>query len=333
MNLFKLLTSGLGRVLKFPSLIFWVYMSSLVLGIPLAASIAETLKESIGSSLVHETLRQRFDLDWYGEFHFNHKGLAESFGPSVLGVLPTLTHLEKLLDGKILQGHPSIVLTGIIFLLVWAFLAGGILDRLARCDELHLRSRFFSCGGEYFFRLVRLLTLSLLLYWAFFRWLVNPIHTWLERATRDVTAEGTVLFYTSLIYFLVGLTLLFMSMMLDYAKIAMVVECRHSVLLSFVRGLRFLLSHPTQSIALYLVLWLVGILLFILYSLVAPGAGQSTWISILVAFSLGQIYLVARMTLKLWFLASQTVLFQSEQLVLGSKMPTAAETPEGSISG
>jgi hypothetical protein len=319
MRIVRSFVAGLEKVVQFPSLIAWLYLTSVLLTVPLALSMRTLLKDSLGSSLVHENLRQGFDMDWYGEFssggagNFGSAGLADSFGPSVVGSLPILSNLEKLLDGEILQADGTILLAGLLFLLAWAFFAGGILDRYAHPDEPPTRARFFSQNGEYFFRFVRLLIISLLFYWGIFRWVANPLHDWLEDATRDVTQEKTVILFTLLVYALVAFLLLLVSIVLDYAKIALVVERRRSALLACLRGARFVLAHPGSALGLYLLLAAVSLLLVWLYSLVAPGPGQSGVATILLAFLVGQIYLIARLGLKLWFLAGQTALFQSAE--------------------
>lgn len=313
MNIAKSFAAGLRSVLQSPSLLFWLYGTSLVLAFPLMLAVRQSLQESIGSSLVHENLRQGFDLAWYGEFVFQRRGLGETFGPFVTGILPVLSNLDKLAAGEIFRIDSTILLAGIAFLLAWAFFAGGVIDRYARPQELHSRSRLFSQSAEYFFRFVRLLIISLLLYWAIFRWVAQPLYTWLGNATRDVTVEKTVMFYTLGVFALVAFLLLFASMVLDYAKIALVVEQRRSSLLAFIRGLRFVFSNPGQTLGLYLMLAGLGLVLVLVYSVVAPGPGQSTRSTIGLAFLVGQAYLLARLILKLWFLASQTALFQSAE--------------------
>ncbi len=128
-----------------------------------------------------------------------------------------------------------------------------------------------------------------------------------------MTQEKTVILFTLLVYALVAFLLLLVSLVLDYAKIALVVERRRSALLACLRGARFVLTHPGSALGLYLLLAAVGLLLVWLYSLVAPGPGQSGATTILLAFLVGQIYLIARLGLKLWFLAGQTALFQSAE--------------------
>jgi hypothetical protein len=75
---------------------------------------------------------------------------------------------------------------------------------------------------------------------------------------------------------------------------------------------------------LYLLLIMVGVILFGIYGLLAPGPNQANDFTLIVAFIGGQVFLSARLILKLWFLASQTVLFQS---VTRPEAITAIGTP------
>ncbi len=305
--------SGLARVLHSPAIIFWIYLASIAATLPLTAAMRQILKDSIGDSLVHEKLRDGFPMDWYGEFSAQSSGLGSSFGPSVVGILPLLTNLEKLMDGQILRTDGTILLSGTLFLLAWTFLAGGMLACYAGREASYKRSQLFSAGSEYFFRFLKLLILSLLGYLAIFRWVANPLHRLVENATRDVTVEKTVILYTAVAYALVGILLVLVSCAGDYAKIAVIVERRNSSILAFIRGLTFMVSHPVKTLGLYLLLLLTGIVLWLVYAAVAPGAGQSTSTSVTFAFLVGQSFILGRMILKLWFLASQTALFQSAQ--------------------
>lgn len=324
MSAIRSFVTGLGRVLSSPGLIVGLLFLSLLVVAPLAHSMRATLEESIGSSLVDEKLTEGFDLDWYGEFSADANGLAATFGPSVTGILPMLGNLERLFDGTLLRIRGPILLAGVVFLLGWAFLAGGIIDRYADVRGQSIRSQFLAQCGEYFFRFVRLQIIAVGFYWLIFRWVGNPLHQLVTSRTRDVTVEGTVMVYTVLVYALVAYLLALVSMAMDYAKISLVVEHRYSAIGGFLRGLGFVFSNFFRTVGLYLLLAVVGATLFYFYSLVAPGAGQSSWATVLFAFLIGQLYLVARIVLKLWFLASQTHLFQSAGNVSGSPGAGAA---------
>jgi len=307
-------------------LVLWVYLGLVLLALPLTFAVRTSLDDSFGDSLVEQKLLEGFDLDWWGEFDFESSGLVKTFGPSVVGPIPVLTNLERLADGTLFHADWGILATGCLFLLFWAFLSGGILDRYALAGEVRSVGRLFSRGIYYFPRLIRLLVVTILLYIGLFRWVAEPLHEWVEEITRDTTVEKTAIVYTFVVYLLVGLILILMGMVMDYAKISLVVQDRRSALLSMLKGLSFVVKNFTRCLGLYLLLGLVALLVLVLYTAVAPGPGQSSSTTVALAFLVGQLYLLARIASKLWFLAGQTALFQS---VEGSAqgLPEPSEKP------
>ena len=314
--------AGLKLILRTPSLLAWVYFTTLFVALPLTLAMKHLLQGSFEGSLVEDGLRQGFDLSWYEEFAAGSSGLGKTFGPRVVGILPVLSNLERLLDGKLHQVDPTVVGAGILMVLAWSLLLGGILSRFAHEEEPHSRAGFLAQGGLFFWRFLRLAVISGLIYWGIFRGIGQPLHGWIATATRDTTVERTVLIYTVLAYAVVGLLFLVMQLVLDYARISLVVEERRSVLLALIRALGFVKHHHRAVLGLYLLLAGAALLWFLAYSWLAPGPNQSTWTAVLLAFSLGQIYLVGRWILKLWFLASQTRLFVSSK----PRTPPAEET-------
>ncbi len=303
--------AGLRLVLRTPSLLAWVYFTTLVVAFPLALAMKHLLQGSFEGSLVEDNLRRGFDLSWYEEFAAGSSGLGKTFGPRVVGILPVLSNLERLLDGKLHQVDPAVAGAGIVMVLAWSLLLGGILGRFAHEEEPHSRSGFLARGGLFFWRFLRLSAISGLLYWGIFRGIGQPLHGWIETATRDATVERTVIIYTVLAYALVGLLFLATQLVLDYARISLVVEERRSVLLALFRAMGFVKDHHRAVLGLTLLLAAAALLWFLAYAWLAPGPNQSTWTAVLLAFSLGQAYLLGRWMLKLWFLASQTRLFAS----------------------
>ena len=192
--------AGLRSVLRTPSLLAWVYLTTLVVALPLTLAMRELLQGSFEGSLMEDRLRQGFDLLWYQEFAAGRTGLGKTFGPTVVGILPVLSNLERLLDGKLHQVDPTVLGAGILMVLAWCLLLGGILSRFAHEGDPHLRAGFLAQGGLFFWRFLRLSVISGLLYWGIFRGIGQPLHRWIESATRDTTVERTVLIYTVLAY-------------------------------------------------------------------------------------------------------------------------------------
>lgn len=304
----RALVQGLARLPRVSRVLLLLYLASLVVGLPLAFAVRDLLKESMGSSLVAVDMTQGFDMGWYGEFAYhNPHGLAETFGPWLVGILPVLVNLERLLDGALFEVDPALLTAAAVWLLVWVFLSGGILSRFARSGGAG--PSFTADCGEYFFRFLRLLGLSLLFYFGLFKGLAEPLHDWVMAVSLDVTEERQVIVLNVLVYGFVAALLVLVRLSLDYAKIAVVVEKRRSTLLAFLRGLRFVLGNPVKTGGLFTCLALAGGVVVLAYSLIAAGPGQGHASTILLAFLLGQVYLVARLVLKLWQLAGETALF------------------------
>ena len=196
--------------------------------------------------------------------------------------------------------------------MVWALLLGGVLDRFARSGEERSIARFFRYGGRFFFRYVRLVLVSGVVYFLVYR-LGRWIYGRVEDATRDVTVEKTVLIYSLAATALVVFLLVLVHVSFAYAKIATMVEDRRSMLLAAARGLRFVLSHPVRTLGLYFAIAVVSGAALALYAWAGPGAGQQTAFGVTLAFAFGQLFLMVRLALRMTLLAGQTALYQSLQ--------------------
>lgn len=301
---------GVRAVARAPRLLAALWLCNLLFALPLAVQIGLSLNESIGSSLVHEKLRRGFDMGWYGEYEAGAKGIETSFRPTVSGAAAFYDNLEDWLTGRIFVEYPVLVAAGGLYALVWLFLLGGVLDRFARPAESAVRARFAQACGLYFFRLVRLALLGLALYFAIYKlehWLLARV----EDLTRDATREWTVLGWSLVVYLLTALLVLLVHLVMGLAKVATVVENQRSVLVAALRAARFAVAHPRQTLGLYFALLALGALLLGIYAAVAPGTTQSSPVGIALAFLVGQLFLGAKLFVRLTLLGGQTALFQS----------------------
>jgi len=314
------LFKGLWRVISAPGLVLWLWMVSFALALPAAWMMADTLEESIGASLVDEKMTQSFDVGWFGEFKAAARGLETTFSPTIVGAGAFYNNLEMWLEGGLFDAFPGLVGLGLLFAAVWALFMGGILDRFSEPGRFGL-SRFFSSGGRFFFRYLRLAVFAGLLYYLVYRfsgWLFSRI----EEATIDVTVERTVLIYTVLAAGLVVILLGFVNMVFDYAKIVTYKEDRRSVILAAVKAFGFVLTHPVKTVGLYFGLGAVGVVMLAIYAWIAPGANQSTFTGVVFAFCVGQAFLISKLMLRLTFYASQMELYGAISRQSDSRLTT-----------
>jgi hypothetical protein len=192
---------------------------------------------------------------------------------------------------------------GVIVLLLgfWLFVSGGVLDRLAR-GRVVRGPAFFAACGTYWFRFVRLAALAAALYGALV-WAFDP-----ESAD-----------WSGLALFLLSATLV--NIVVDFAKVRMVVEDRRSVVSALAAGFRFVRRRWWPVAVLYASNGLV----------LAALVGAAGWLARLGADLSGPASvgaLAAAVVLRLWarlaFLASEIAFFQQNLAHAGY---TAAPTP------
>jgi hypothetical protein len=312
---------GLGRVRRAPALVTGLWLSTLLLAAGPALVLHALIEDHLGASLMADAAATGVNFDWWNEFLAQTAGLGQTFTPAILGFAAVLDNLSRVADRQALA--PA--LAGLVFaqLLISIFLAGGLLDRLAR-DRVVGAHAFFSACGVWFWRFLRLALIAAAVY----AFLFGTVHPWLfdrlyEHWTRDFSAERPAFavrltLYAAFTALVCGTNLLF-----DYAKIRAVVEDRRSMIGALTAGARFVARYPASTVALYLLDLGLAALVALAYYVTAPGAGAS-----LAAFAVGQAYIVLRVIVRLQFMASQTALFQSRLAHAGYVARPAPRWPD-----
>ena len=221
--------------------------------------------------------------------------------PSIVGFGAVLDNLSGLLDNQPLA--TTIVGATAAWLLIWSFLSGGIIDRLAR-DRSTRTSGFFAACGVHVWRLLRLGLIAAVVYYVLF----GLVHPWIfddvyPALTDEVTVERTAFIIRLGGYALFAAPARILQRLFDYARIrighrrapqrAGGVCCRGKVRPA---------SLPSVS-GVYLLNAALYLALIALYGLLAPsvpGQGIALWGALL----FGQAYIVVRHYLKLLFYAS-----------------------------
>ena len=308
MTILRVLMRGLSFAVSWPKMLAWLWLVTIVIALPAAIFMGESIRSHIGPSLASQDLLVELDLGWLGEYRDQASGIEKSLTATAVSSAMFLDNIEAWFSGRLFEVDRVLVALGVAYALVWSLMLAGVLDHFARGPDRFQLGVFLSGGTDYWFRFLRLVLISGVLYYGIYK-LARWLFPWIEEATRDVTVERTVLFWNLLgalaIVFLLGLV----NMIFDYAKIATVRERRRSMFLAAFRGFVFVITHPLRALGVYYALALVALLLPLIYLWFGPGTGQSTWTSVLLLFLVGQIYLVARLILRLTFYGSQLALY------------------------
>jgi hypothetical protein len=326
MSTLAALRDGIGRVNRAPVILICVFVATLAAALPFSMVIRDALEAHLGSSMMAEQMTGGVNVQWWSEFTAQTGTLGQTFQPGIIGFAAVLDNLSAFADGDV---RPSPLLwLGAGYLLLWLFLAGGILDRYARARSTR-SYEFFTACGVYFARFLRMAPFIALAYYLLFA-VVHPLL--LERLfgelTRDVTVERTAFFIRLVLYAIFGILLAIISVVFDYAKVRAVVEDRRSMIGAIAAGARFARRNAAAVVALYVMTGCLFVALLAIYAIAAPSAsstGAGVWIGLLI----GQLYLLGRLWIRLVFFASETALFQSRLAHAGyiASAPVARREP------
>jgi hypothetical protein len=307
MTVTSALTEGVTLVNRAPVILACVFLVTFLTALPFSMTLRTELASHLGNSMVAEQVARGVNVQWWSEFTAQTGPLGQTFQTSIIGFAAVLDNLSHLADG---EARPSPILwLGAIYLLLWLFLTGGVLDRYARARPTHAYEFFAACG-IYFVRFLRLAPIVAIVYYGLFA-VVHPLvlETTYEELTRDVTAERTAFLIRLALYLLFGVILAVVNVIFDYTKVRAVVEDRRSMIGAIAAGTRFVSRHAGAVARLYLLNTALFVAVIVIYALVSPSAqsaGAGVWLGVVIS----QLYLAARLWVKLVFLASETALFQ-----------------------
>jgi hypothetical protein len=307
MSAFAAFREGMRRVNGAPMLLAGLCAVTLTIALPLSFVVREAIASHLGRSLAADTAAAGADYAWWQEFSAQASGLAASFTPSIIGFAAVLENVSGVLDNTPLSTTVAVVTA--VWLIVWSFLSGGTMDRLARARPLRSQG-FFAASGVHFWRFLRLGVIALAIY----AWLFGFVHDLIFRwgyggLTRDLTVERTGFMIRTGGYLLFGGLLVLCNIVFDYARVRIVVEDRRSAIGAVSAGARFAWRHKSRTGMLYLLNSAAFLTVALIYALLSPGA-PGAGISGLAVLALGQAYIIARHYLKLLFYASEIAFFQ-----------------------
>ncbi len=299
---------GMRRVYRAPAILIGVWAMTLLVSLPLALALRGMLAQHLGDSLAADSAAGSVNYDWMQEFAEQATGLGTTFKPTVIGFGAVLDNLSAFADAT---PRPVVVIGATaVYIVLWIFVAGGIIDRFAR-DRPTRAFGFFAGAGEFFFRFLRLAVVQGLVYAVLFLllhpWLFDTLY---PRLTHEITVERTAFLIRLGLYLVFGIPVAACTMIFDYAKVRAVVEDRRSMVGAIATAMGFIRRNAGAAVTLFLLDFGVFAITLGLYALVAPGAGRSglaMWLGV----GAGQAYVLARLGIKLTFWASETALFQA----------------------
>jgi hypothetical protein len=197
-------------------------------------------------SAMSENLATGFSFDWLTDFTVNNPGSLERYATAIL-------------------------IFGLLSILAQSVLAGGVVASF-REPSFHSPADFFRDCRRYGWRLVRLTIIGLIGYWIVFRLFNEGLGNLADRWTRQWLDDRPVFWVKLVPIVLTLLGLIFVNLVMDFARVRLVMEEGASAIEAFLASLGFSLVRMRRAIVIYAVPSLCGIALLGLYLLVWPRA-------------------------------------------------------------
>ena len=139
-----------------------VWALTLLVSLPLALALRGMLAQHLGASLAADTAASGVNYDWMQEFSDQATGPRRDVHADDHRLRRGARQPER--ASSTTRTRPIVIVgAASVYIVLWIFLAGGIIDRYAR-DRATRAHGFFAACGVFFFRFLRLAVVQWLVY-------------------------------------------------------------------------------------------------------------------------------------------------------------------------
>ena len=279
MILFNSITDGVRQVKKNWRIIFIFYTVNLLLALLITLPLQSALTETVGQSLAGRQLLKEFNLAFIYEF----------------------LHQQPLTASQLIQ---NLFYFSLVFVFVQTFLLGGTIKVFYARKQSFSPMFFFTGCLEYFTRFLKLFFVwfGIFIILILFHFFVGVL---IKHFTKSIENEITILWLTLVRLGLLLMAMLLVNLCLDYAKIITVSDDLPKILPALKVSARFVFRHFGQTVLLYGMIGLVGIMAVEIYWPFSGWLQFESGLSIALVFLVRQIFVLFRLGIRLVFYSAQ----------------------------
>lgn len=245
MNSRTAIRQGLSLAWRSRSVVWILLLVNLAVAALAALPIYQGILGFTGHSLMSGKLASGFSPDWLTDFSINSPGSLQRYARVILWF-------------------------GLLSLPVNAVLAGGVLGRFLAPDRKYSTGDFFRNVRRYAWQLLSLMVIGVICYWAVFRVVNQALGHRADEWTRDWLSDRSIFWVKLGVTALVLLGIGWVNLVMDYARVKLVMEEGTGFLEAFFASLGFSLGRFRRAVTVYVIPSLGGIALLVLYRLVVP---------------------------------------------------------------
>jgi hypothetical protein len=295
----RAIVSGIQHALRTKWMVAIFFGCNLLLAAVLAAPMHSAIAGHLGGSMVGRELAEGFSAAWLAEFNIAYSDFLKGFGQSV-------------------------VFAGMVFLFLNTVLSAGAFEVFMRGEGAYMHA--FGHGlGKFFGRFARLMILAAVMYFVAF-WLFNgPLAKGVERLFVGVNPDRWYFYLTWLRLAVLGLVLLAIRAIVDYAKADLVVDEHFSIFAAIGHAAGFVLGNFARVLAMYVVFALAGVATVAVYVVFANLMPQHTVATIFIWFVVAQALLWVRWMFRLSNWAADVAFYRAQRPVLAAPATPPSE--------
>jgi len=286
MSVLQAYFKGWSTVFRYKQIGIIFYLSNFILALFAALPVSGFLGRSVGYSMSLGRSQAAFDYTFWGE-------LLARFEDQINSILD----------------HTILFL--ILFLLISVFLIGGVLVYFKNNQERFRLRTFWDGCSEYFWRILRLT-----IYFLFFQGVILAIFFSIFAYVCDglnpfaMQSEEQLMNAAKIIGPIYILAFTFVAMIQDYAKIHLVRQAPQFVFRTFIDSFKVVFKNIGRFSFLYLLNILSFLFIFTVYWWITEQFDGITMSSIMLLFLIGQLFVIARIAIKLLNLSSASFLYE-----------------------
>ncbi len=279
MGIFKLFKLGVQTANKKARMLIYLWLTNILFSLIVVSPVYFLLQKDFSKSLLGDQIGEGMNLIWFGDIIFKYR----DFYPSLIGVF---------------------IIPAVLFFLLYIYLNGGIIGRIAAQDVKVTLSNFFSDCGKYFFRFFRIFLISLIGYFVLFGVVMKLISALFTLWTKNASTGWPQIFSSNLKLLITVLLFSIVRMFFDYVRVRLVIEDSKKTIKATLTNFSFLGKRFFKVWLLYLLVGVVVVIFSVVYigiNQILPKAG----LFFIIVFIWQQLYILSKIWTKMLFFSTE----------------------------
>ncbi len=279
MKILKIFEKGFQTTNKRLKMVVYLWLINFVFSVLIITPVYFLIKKDLSRSLMSDQILKGTGLLWLGDIIYKYQDLL----PALVGWF---------------------LIPAIFFMLLYIFLYGGLISRIADQDEKIELTSFFSDCSKYFFPFLRVFLISLVAYLVVFGGINSLISALFNLWKKSASTEWPLILSSILEFLILLLLFSIVRMFFDYVRVRLVVEKSKKTIRATLLNIAFIGKRFFRAWLLYLLVGLISAIFGVIYLAVyqpLPKIG----VLLIVSFIWQQIYVLSRMWTKILFYSTE----------------------------